>query len=124
MSEPTTSLLLIGATRADALEIGEYAGAQNVSFREQGIMDGSSGDIALGAVAIVATVVALRGLIAYLAARHRPEERTKYTFEQVRDGETKRITIDSSSIKGPFENGLATELATFSGIPVNELLSA
>jgi hypothetical protein len=124
MSVPVSTIRLVGTTRADALEIAEYAGADNVAFEDQPIMERSSGDIALGAAVIIASGLALKGFIAYLAARYRAEDHTTIALEVIRDGETRRLLIRTDSLKAPFDEGLAKQLASFTGIPVGELIGA
>jgi hypothetical protein len=124
VSEVQEIVRLLGTTRADTLEIGEYIGRENVSFEDQPIMERSSGEIALGAAAILASAVALKGLIAYLVARYRPEEHVRLIFERERNGERDRLVIETDSIKGGLEAGLAEQLGSFSGIPVREILGA
>lgn len=124
MDGSTGAVRLLGHTRADALEVGEFVGSGNAEFEDQPILDGSSGDIALGAIAILATAAALKGLVAYIIARYPPKAHTTLVFERVRDGETSRITIKTEQIDGDLATGLAEKLGSFAGIPVAEILGA
>lgn len=117
---PASKVRLPGLSRSDALELGEFVDRGSIEFQQEPVPDGSFGDLGLvtGAVILTESVLALKGLVSYLAYRHRGK-----SFEQVveiehADGRIERRTLkwrDTSS--EPIDAALAKELSTATGLP-------
>ncbi|MFC0434877.1 hypothetical protein [Kutzneria buriramensis] len=115
---PASKLRLPGLSRSDALELGEFVGP--VEFLQEPVPDGSFGDLGLVTGVVAVSAIALKGMVSYLAYRHRGK-----SFEQVieiehADGRIERRTVkwrDTSS--EPIDAAVAKELSSATGLPWN-----
>ncbi|WP_370949612.1 hypothetical protein AB5J62_19250 [Amycolatopsis sp. cg5] len=116
----TAKFRLPGLSRADALELGEFADDDAISFHHDPVPDGNFGD--LGLVTGIVAVAALKGLIGYLVYRHRGK-----SFEQVIEIEHPDGRIERRSVKWrdtssePIDAALAKQLGSAVGIPWDRL---
>lgn len=113
---------LPGLSRADALELAEFVDRSSTSYEEEAVPEGEYGDLGLVTAAVLLSVPALRGLIAFLAYRHRGK-----TFEQTVEIERPDGTRVRTSVKWrdtsaePVDVALAKELASTTGIPYDQI---
>lgn len=118
-----SKLRLPGLSRSDALELGEFVDRGAIAFHHEPVPEGSFGDLGVVTGAVAVSVIALRGMVSYLAYRHRGK-----SFEQVfeiehPDGRIERRTVkwrDTSS--EPIDSALAKELASATGIPWDKMV--
>ncbi len=120
-----SKIRLPGLSRADALELTEFVDRSVTSYEEEAVPEGEFGDLGLVTAGVLLSVPVLRGLIAYLAYRHRGK-----TFEQIieierPDGSRVRTTVkwrDTSA--DPVDVSLAKELASATGIPYDKIVGS
>ncbi|MFF4485980.1 hypothetical protein ACFY0F_05690 [Streptomyces sp. NPDC001544] len=118
-----SKIRLPGLSRSDALELGEFVDREAIVFRNDPVPEGSFGDLGMVTVELVASAIALKGMVSYLVYRHRGK-----SFEQVveiehPDGRVERRTVkwrDTSS--EPIDSALAKELGSATGIPWNKMV--
>jgi hypothetical protein len=119
----TTTIRLAGLNKADVLELYEYVDRQSVTVEDEKIPEGDFGDLGLSAALVLLSIPALKGLIAYLAYRHRGKS-FEQTIEIERPDGTREKTVirwrDTSA--EPIDAALARELASSTGIPAEKLL--
>ncbi|MGW0769275.1 hypothetical protein [Streptomyces sp. NPDC002676] len=118
-----SKLRLSGLSRSDALELGEFVDRGAIAFHHEPVPEGSFGDLGVVTVELVASAIALKGMVSYLLYRHRGK-----SFEQVveiehPDGRIERRTVkwrDTSS--EPIDSALVKELASATGIPWDKMV--
>jgi hypothetical protein len=110
-------------TRAEYLELREFLGTTQVEREEEPVEEGELGELALATAVIVATIPAVKALVAYLAFRHRGK-----SFEQVIELETPEGARFKKTIRWrdtssePVDVALAKELASTVGVDVGSVL--
>lgn len=113
---------LLGLSTADSLELGEFLDDTPVEFEEEPIAEGDFGDLGLVTAAVLLSVPVLRGLVAYLAYRHRGS-----SFEQVIEIERPDGTRVRTAVKWrdtstePLDAAVARELASATGMPLDQI---
>lgn len=115
---------VLGLSNADRLDLPEYVDSDSLTFRTPENRDRLNEPFTIAAV-IVATAAALKGLVAYLAARSadRQETQIDYELEVTRQNGTKerhRIHVVDKGHGVSAE--LAKELGSLSGLPWQQLL--
>jgi hypothetical protein len=123
MTEPAQRIRLLDLDKAEALELGEFVGAEAITLEEQPPPPGSFGELTLAIAAVYVTVKAVSGLIRYFAAKHAGESFEEKIEIELPDGtRVKRRIRYRKTPDEPVLVGLARELADLTGLDPGSLL--
>jgi len=118
-------LRLEGLSRADMLELSEYLPDADVHYEEQGIPEGSLGALPLVAAVVVVSVVALKGLVTFLAYRYGGTTEEREIEVRRPDGTRVRATVRFRQVgTHQQEAELARTLSDLTGLDPATILPA
>jgi hypothetical protein len=123
MTGETGQLRIPGLSKADFLELCEYVDSRSAVAEPEPVSEGDLGDLGLVTGVLLISIPAVRGLIAYLAFRHRGKSFEQTIEYELPDGTRVRKQLKWRDTSGePVDAALARELGASTGIPVDALL--
>ena len=117
MPEAPVRIRIPGLSRAEFLELAESIDPAEIDEEEAQVGDERFGDLGLTTAIVLLSIPALKGLVAYLAYRHRGTSFERTVEYEDPDGRRVKETVrwrDTSS--EPVDAALAEQLGTATGI--------
>jgi hypothetical protein len=122
MTTTPTVIEVYGLSNADRLDLPDHVGEVNVTFPPSKASEDLGEPFTISALVAVA---ALKGLVAYLAARSNERKETRMELDVAKtgpNGEVERAHIVATQKGEGINAELARALGDFAGVPSSDLL--